>query len=146
MQKRSQSSLDLRVNEGHLTVGGEKIRYLPKALAWGGRKSGQALQPGRSMPETLVKDDVVNADRVKLLRVRLEMVHAVADGLVDDFVVIELVRNGRVIALQEVLIDPKLGVKDFLRNLQATSDTVERVLVQALVVDALNLNDNAQIS
>src|SRR2546426_12385833 len=146
MQKRSQSSLDLGVNEGHLTVGGEKISYLPKALAWGARKSGQAFQPGRSMPETLVKDDVVDADRVKLLGLGLEMVHAAADGLVDDFVVIELVRNGRVVALEEILIDPKLGVKDFLGDLQPTRDTVERVLVQALVVDALNLNDNPQIS
>jgi hypothetical protein len=43
------------------------------------------------MPEALVEDDVVDADRVKRLSLRLEMGYAVANRLIDNFVVIELV-------------------------------------------------------
>ena len=61
-------------------------------------------------------------------------------------IAVELVRDGFVVALEQVLIDAAVLVKQFQRRLQALGQAVDRGLVEALVVDAANFEDHADLS
>ena len=96
------------------------------------------------MAKSLVEDDVVDLDRIELFGATSKVGCPVPDSLVNEFVVVELVRDRLVVALEKILVDAVLLAKSPHRCLEAMRDIVQSVLVQALVVDPVHLDDDAR--
>ena len=58
---------------------------------------------------------------------------------------VELVGDGLVVALEEVLVDAIVFVEQLQRRFEALRETVNRSVVETLVVDAANFEDDADL-
>src|SRR5260370_31308931 len=75
-----------------------------------------------------------------------KMRQAILDGSMYDRSVIELVGDRFVVPLEEVLVNAVVFVEQLESRFEALCQAVERVPVQALVVDAPNFKDDAEVS
>ena len=74
------------------------------------------------------------------------MSNAILDSRVDDGVCILFVRNRLVVSLEEVLVDAKVLVEEFRADSRRFAYVLERIRVEALVIYAVNLKDDAHIA
>src|SRR5258706_14253113 len=94
-----------------------------------------------SVPEALEQNYVVDGKRKKRVRFGRKESDAIFDCGIYDRIAIELVRDRFVVPLEGVLVDAVVVVEQLECRFEAFCQAVERVAVQALVVDAPNLKD-----
>src|SRR6266849_4876183 len=99
-----------------------------------------------SVPEALEQNYVVDRKRKKRVRFGRKESDASFDGGIYDRIAIELVRDRFVVPFEEVLVDAVVVVEQLECRFEALCQAVERVPIQALVIDAPNLKDDAQVS
>src|SRR5882724_10931648 len=110
------------------------------------RNFEQGTSECAGVAKALEQNYVVDRKRKKRVRFGRKESDAIFDGGIDDRIAIELVRDRFVVSLEEVLVDAVVVVEYLECRFEAFCQAVERVAVQALVVDAPNLKDDAQIS
>src|SRR5579859_1071123 len=96
--------------------------------------------------EALEQNYVVDRKRKKPVRFGRKESDPILDGSIYDWLAIELVRDRFVVSLEEVLIDSVVVVEQLQRRFEALSETIERVPVQALVINTPDLKDDAEVS
>src|SRR5580704_13985798 len=94
----------------------------------------------------LVEHDVIHGKREQRASLRFEVGDAIPDGGIDNRIRIELVWDGLVVALEQVLVQAAIFIEQFEGRLQALGETIDRRLVQALVVDAANFENDPDFS
>src|SRR6266403_426092 len=107
-------------------------------------KDGASERP--CVAEALAQNYVVNRKRKKRVCFGRKESDAILDGGVYDRFSIELVRDTLVVPFEEVLVDAVVVVEQFECRFEALCQAVERVPIQALVVDPPNLKEDAQVS
>src|SRR5215467_13653538 len=93
--------------------------------------------------EALEQNDVIDRKRKKRVSFACKIRKAILDGCIYDWFAIELVRDRFVVSFEEVLVDAVVVVEQLQCRFETLCQSVERVPVQALVVNALNLEDYA---
>src|SRR5260370_41451017 len=96
--------------------------------------------------EAFKQNDVIDRKRKKRVGFACKICQTILDGCIYDRSVIELVRDILVVPLEEVLVDAVVFVEELECRFEALCQAVERVSVQALVVDAPNFKDDTEIS
>src|SRR5439155_20681035 len=89
---------------------------------------------------------VVDRKREKCVCFGRKEFDAILDGGVYDRFAIELVRDRFVVPFEEVLVDSVVVVEKLECRFESLCQAVERVSVQALVVDAPNFKDDTEVS
>src|SRR6266403_3365135 len=107
-------------------------------------KDGAPERP--CVAEALAQNYVVDRKRKKCVCFGRKESDAILDGGVNDGFAIELVRDRFVVPFEEVLVDAVVVVEQLECRFEALCQAVERVPIQALVIDAPNLKDDAQVS
>ena len=70
---------------------------------------------------------------------------AILDRGVHDRIGVELVRDGLVVPLEEVLVDAVVFVEKLQRRFEALREAVNRSAVETFVVHAANFEDDADL-
>src|SRR5260370_41329342 len=110
------------------------------------RKFEEGASERACVTEPFKQNDVIDRKRKKRVGFACKICQTVLNGCIYDRSVIELVRDTLVVPLEEVLVDAVVSVEELERRFEALCQAVERVPVQALVVDAPNLKDDAEVS
>ena len=76
---------------------------------------------------------------------RRQIRDAVLDGGVYDGIAVELVGDGFVVSFEEVLIDAVVFIEQLQRGFEPLRQTVNRSVVEALVVNAAHFEDDAEV-
>src|SRR5712671_1105870 len=97
------------------------------------------------VPEALEQNYVVDRKRKKCVRFGRKESDAILDGGVHDRFAIQLVGDRFVVPFEEVLVDAIVVVEQFECRFEALGQAIERVPVQALIIDATNLKDDAEV-
>src|SRR5258708_30434722 len=90
--------------------------------------------------KTLVQNHVIEGQGKQSVSLSAEIGDAIINRSVNDGVSIELVRDGLVVALEEVLIDAVVFVEQFQSGFETFRETVKRSGVETLVVHAAHLD------
>src|SRR6266513_406652 len=109
------------------------------------RNIEEGTAEGACIAEALAQNYVVNRKRKKRVCFGRKESDAILDGGVYDRFAIELVRDRFVVPFEEVLVDAVVVVEQLECRFEALCQAVERVPIQALVIDAPNLKDDAQV-
>src|SRR5258708_26713931 len=96
--------------------------------------------------EPFKQNDVIDRKRKKRVGFACKICQTILDGCISDRSVIELVWDILVVLLEEVLVDSVVFVEELECRLEALCQAVERVSVQALIVDAPNFKDDTEVS
>src|SRR5712692_7050106 len=99
-----------------------------------------------SVPEALEQDYVVDGKRKKRVRFGRKESDAIFDGGIYDRIAIELVRDRFVVPFEEVLIDAVVVIEKLECRFEALCEAIERVPIQALIIDASNLKNNSEVT
>src|SRR6266849_5882190 len=99
-----------------------------------------------SVPEALEQNYVVDRKRKKRVRFGRKESDASFDGGIYDRIAIELVRDRFVVPFEEVLIDAVVVIEKLECRFEAFCEAIERVPVQALIIDASNLKNNSEVT
>src|SRR6266436_6321656 len=99
-----------------------------------------------SVAEALEQNYVVDRKRKKCVQFGRKESDAIFDGGIYDRIAIELVWDRFVVSLEEVLVDAIVVVEQLKCRFETLCQAVERVAIQALVVDPPNLKDDAKVS
>ena len=74
-----------------------------------------------------------------------EVGDAIFDRGVYDGIGVELVGDGLVVPLEEVLVDAVVFIEQLQRRFEPLRETVNRSVVETLVIDAANFEDDADL-
>ena len=75
-----------------------------------------------------------------------EIGDAILDRGIHDRIAVELVRDGFVVALEEVLVDAVVLIKQLQRGFEALREAINRGAVETLIVHAANFEDEADLA
>src|SRR6202041_1284709 len=109
-------------------------------------------QRGECVPQldgslsALVGDDEVDRQGKKIVGLALQISNASLDRQIDDRIVVDLVGDRLVVAFEEGLIDAVVFVEKLERRFQALSEAINRSSVEAFVVYASDLKDDAALA
>src|SRR2546429_7948886 len=110
------------------------------------RKFEEGASERACVTEPFKQNDVIDRKRKKRVGFGCKICQTILDGCIYDRSVIELVGDTLVVPLEEVLVDPVVFVEELECRFEALCQAVERVSVQALVVDAPNFKDDTEVS
>src|ERR1700733_2169799 len=110
------------------------------------RKLGKRISDLLRGPESLEQDNVINRQGKERVGLAAKVGDAIFDRRIHDGVVIELVRDGFVVALEEILVDAVVLVEQLQGRFEAFCETVDRSGVETLVIDAADFEDDADLS
>src|SRR6266852_654283 len=96
--------------------------------------------------KTLVQNHVIEGQGKQSVSLTAEIGDAIFNRSVYDGVSIELVRDGLVVALEEVLVDAVVFVEQFQSGFESFRETVQRSGVVTLVVHAAHFDDDADFA
>ena len=109
-------------------------------------EGAQALRHAAAWAPAVEQHDDVHLERVEAGRLAAEIVETARDGPLHDGVVrVRLVRQRRVGALEQVLVDPEPLVEHPEGRVKPARDRVQLVRVATLVVDAVDLQHQADV-
>ena len=108
-----------------------------------GKLGERASELVRSL-KSLVQHYVINRQGKERVGLAAKIGDAILDRGVYDGIAVELVRDGFVVALEEVLVEAVVFVEQLQGGFEAFCETVNRCVVETLVVDAANFEDDAR--
>src|SRR5712692_4771383 len=106
------------------------------------RNFEQGISECAGVTEALEQNYVVDGKREKRVRFGRKESDAIFDSGIYDSIAIELVRDRFVVSLEEVLVDAVVVVEQLECRFETFCEAIDRVSVQALVIDAPNLKDD----
>ena len=106
--------------------------------------SASALPSLSRSLKSLVQHDVIHRQGKERVGFAAEVGDAILDRGVNDWIGVELVRDGLVVALEEVLVDAVVFVEQLQRRFKALRETVNRRAVEALIVHTANFEDDTR--
>src|SRR5580692_7587126 len=110
------------------------------------RKVGErAGEPMRSL-HSLGKHNEVDRKRKERIGLAGEVGDARLDRRVHDGIAVELVRDGFVVALEQILVDPVVLVEQLQGGLKTFCEAVYRSDVKTLVIHATYFEDKADLT
>src|SRR6266699_3216461 len=110
------------------------------------RNIEESTSEGACIAEALAQNYVVDRKRKKCVCFGRKESDAILDGGVNDGFAVELVRDTLVVPFEEILVDAIVVVEQLECRFEALCQAVERVPIQALVIDAPDFKDDAQVS
>src|SRR5882724_11124827 len=110
------------------------------------RNFEEGASESAGVTEALKQNYVIDRKRKKRVSFACKIRKAILDGGIYDWFAIELVRDALFVPLEEVLVDAVVVVEQFQCRFETLCQSVERVPIQALVVNALNFEDDAQVA
>ena len=93
-----------------------------------------------------MENHVVDGKRKKRVGLAAEIGDAILDRRIHDWVAVELVRDGLVVALEEILVDAIVVTKEFQRGLEALRQCIDRRSVEALVIHAAHFENETELA
>src|ERR1700676_5037293 len=93
-----------------------------------------------------MENHVVDGKRKKGVGLGAKIGDAVLDRRVHDGVAVELVRDGFVVALEEVLVDSIVVAKQFQRRLETIREYIDGGSVEALVIHTTHFENDAELA
>ena len=97
-------------------------------------------------PCSLQEDDIENLDLIEAVTFRLEKAAALVDCGFDNWIVVIVERNLGPVRFEEILVDVEAGAERLKRSLQPLDGIFLLGAVQALVVNALNIQNQSEIT
>ena len=96
--------------------------------------------------KTLVQNDVIDGQGKERVGLAAEIGDAILNRGVHDWVAIELVGDGLVVALEEVLVDAVVFIEQFQSGFETLRETINRSGVETLVIDAAHFENDADFA
>src|ERR1700688_3489098 len=96
--------------------------------------------------KTLVQNHVIEGQGIQRVSLTAEIGDAILNRSVYDGVSIELVGDGLVVALEEVLVDAVVFVEQFQSGFETFRETVKRSGVETLVVHTAHFQNDADLA
>src|ERR1700730_15536014 len=93
-----------------------------------------------------MENHVVDGKRKKGVGLTAKIGDAVLDRRVHDRVAVELVRDGFIVALEEVLVDAIVVAKKFQCGLETLRECIDGCSVEALVIHATHFENEAELA
>src|ERR1700730_8019212 len=146
LQQRRLSIVDmLSKNDGPLLTSKMRLQIrkgyfrIPGQLGYRGSELVGGLKP-------LVEHHVIHRQRKEGVGFAAEVGDAIFDRGVNDRIVVELIRDRFVVALEEVLVEAIVFVEQLERRLKALGETINRRAIETFVIDAANFEDDAHLT
>src|SRR5580700_3861716 len=96
--------------------------------------------------KSLEQQDVIDRQGKERIGFATEVRDAIFDRGINDRIVIELVGNGFVVALEEVLVEAIVFVEQLQRRLKALGEAINRCAVKAFVVHTANFENDPHLT
>jgi len=110
------------------------------------RKAGErAGEPMRSL-HSLGKHNVIDRKRKERIGLAGEVGDARLDRRVHDGIAVELVRDGFVVALEQILVDAVVLIEQLQRGLKTFCEAIDRSAVKTLIIHTTHFEDKADIT